>query len=463
MSKVLEYFKEISKYPRPSKQEEKVRNFLVDFFTSKWFKNVVDKTWNLIVYVPKKNSSSDETIILQCHMDMVCVKTSESNHNFLTDPINYYEKDWYLYAKETTLWADNGIWIAYCMSVIDYESYPNLELVFTIDEEAWMSWASWLDFSLLKWTKIINLDNEDDNDICISSAWGIWISWNKALEFEKWVFQKFDIEIFWMKWWHSWIEINENRWNAIILLIDFLNKYNWELELYRLNSWFASNVIPSKINITLWIKEIQNFEESFSNYIKDVKNIFDCPSLEFRINTNDSNLEAIKNWINLLKIFNWIKNWVYKMSDKIDWLVETSINLWILKIENNSLFFNYLLRSSNNEDLTTYTRFTQEYFENIWFVLSFDRWYLWWQDDPNSKLVKIAKEEYKNITWKNPNVIALHAWLECGTLVSWLNNTLVNAISIWPSMQFVHSIKERVEIASVLKIEEILKNILRRL
>lgn len=463
MSQTLKYFKEIIKYPRPSKQEEKIRNFLIEFFSSKWYEYKVDKTWNLIVYVPAKNSNSTETIILQAHMDMVCVKTSDSNHDFLNDEIEIYEKEWFLHAKNTTLWADNGIWIALAMSAINFESHPKMELVFTINEEDWMDWVFWLDFSLLSWTKIINLDSEDEHEICISSAWWIWILASKKLERETWSLEKYEVEIFWMLWWHSWIEIDKNRWNAIIVAFKFLSEFDEIFEVYSLNSWYASNVIPLKIKLVLWISDIKNFEEKLKNYLENTKNIYDCPNISFKISKIKNDSKSIKNAKEIIKNLVQIKDWVYKMSGKIDWLVETSMNLWILKVEGNILKNTYLLRSSNNDDLKNIFENTKIFLEKNWFEIETDRWYLWWQDDPNSELLKITKAEFEKVLWNPVKIIAIHALLECWSLVAWLNKPNVNAISIWPNIFWAHSVEEKVEIASIEKLEKILSWILKNL
>ncbi len=461
MSKTLKYFKEVLKYPRPSKKEEKIRVFLIDFFDSKWYKYIIDKIWNLIVYIPAKNTLSKEIVILQSHMDMVCVKTNDSKHNFLTDTIKTYEKNGFLFARDTSLWADNGIWIALSMVSIDFETHPALELVFTVDEEDWMSWISELDYSLLSWTKVLNLDSEDEDEICISSAWWIGINWNKKIDFEKWKLQKYNLELFWMKWWHSWVEINENRWNTILVFLDFISKNLQDIEIYKIEAWVASNVIPSRIFTTLWIKNISKFEIKFKDYIN--KLTYDCPNIDFKISENNEDILAIKNLVNILKDLTQIKDWVYSMSEKIPSLVQTSMNLWILKIDWDYLKVTYLARSSNNDELNKLSEDTKWYLLEKWFELDFDRGYPGWQDDPDSNLLNKAKKEYEKILWEAPKITAIHAWLESWALVSWLKSKSVNAISIWPNIKLVHSVDEKVELSSVEKIEQILSWILKNL
>lgn len=463
MSQTLEYFKEITKYPRPSKKEEKIRKFLIEFFSSKWYEYTVDATGNLIVYVPAKNTTSEETIILQAHMDMVCVKTPESTHDFLRDAIDYYEKDGYLYAKDTTLWADNGIGIALAMSAIDFEKHPKMELVFTIDEEDGMTGVEGLDFSLLSWTKILNLDSEDEDEICISSAGGIGVLGSKKIEYIQGKLSKYTVEISGMKGGHSGVEIDKKRGNAIVSLLQFLSQYNENIELYDIFSGVASNVIPSKVKAVLWMENIKNFESELQNFLQTIKAEFDCPDISYLITQNNEEKLAIKNGVEIFKTLSKIQDGVYSMSEKIPGLVQTSMNLWILKIEEGILKNTYLARSSKNEELKNLFENTKDYLEKNGFEVGFDRGYPGWQDAPDSELLQIAKNEFEKVLGKTPKVTAIHAWLECGALVSGLKKSWVNAISIGPNCDFVHSIKERVEISSVEKLERILKGILEQL
>lgn len=463
MSQTLKYFKEITAYTRPSKQEEKIRAFLLDFFSEKWFEYKVDKVGNLIVYVPAKNSESKETVILQAHMDMVCVKTADSNHDFSNDAIQTYEKDWYMYALNTTLWADNGIWIAYAMTALDFPIHPKMELVFTIDEEAGMSGILWLDFSLLSGTKIINLDSEDEDEICISSAWWSVFTCTKEMNFSTWKYPKYSLDLFGMKWWHSGVEIHKNRWNAIVVFSDFLNKYKWDLEICDIKSGVASNVIPGKLNFILGISDLEDFKKEFTEYLEETKNIFDCPEISFKLTENNENNDIIENWIETLKELAQIKDWVYSMSEKIDNLVQTSMNFWIIKTLDNKLEITYMARSSDNQDLSQLVEKTSNFLKSKWFEISASRRTPGWQDNPNSLLVKIAKEEWEKALGKAPHIRAIHAWLECWALVAWLNNSNVNAISIGPNIEFVHSTEERVDLESVKKVEKILEWILARI
>lgn len=151
------------------------------------------------------------------------------------------------------------------------------------------------------------------------------------------------------------------------------------------------------------------------------------------------------------------------MSEQIENLVKTSMNFWIIKVNDNTLEITYMARSSDNQDLEKIFTNTSEFLKSKWFEISASRWTPGWQNNPNSLLVQIAKEEWEKILWKAPHIRAIHAGLECWALVNWLNNPNVNAISIGPNIQFVHSTEERVELESVKKVEKILEWILARI
>ncbi|NUJ98010.1 aminoacyl-histidine dipeptidase [Candidatus Gracilibacteria bacterium] len=463
MPNTLNYFKEITKYPRPSKQEEKIRNFLIDFFSGKGYNYKVDTTGNLIVYIPAKNSQSQETIILQAHMDMVCVKAEGVNHDFYNDSLEIREENGFIHTNgKTTLGADNGIGIALCMSAIDFPSHPALELVFTIDEEAGMSGVKGLNFSLLEGKKIINLDSGDENAICIGSAGGVRISGSKKPEFTTSKKEQYNLEIFGMQGGHSGLEINKNRGNAIIIALDFIANYEKEIEMCNINAGTAENVIPSKIQISLGIDDIHNFEEKLKRYLENIKTLFDCPSIDFTIQKSENEKNAIRNAQKIIQSLLQIKDGIYTMSKKIPGLVQTSLNLGVIKIQNGILELCYLARSNDNEEL-------QNLQENIIHILGqgnfeiqADTGYPAWQEDINSELLQIAERNFEKILGHKVKIVTHHAGLECGFFVKGLNNG-ANAISIGPNMYNIHSVDEKIQIDSIARVEKILTGILKDL
>ncbi|MDD2487351.1 MAG: beta-Ala-His dipeptidase [Candidatus Gracilibacteria bacterium] len=462
-SKTISNFLEISKYPRPSGNESKVRDFLVLWADSKGFDHKADMAGNLIIYVPATSDKElNETVILQSHMDMVCVKASDSNHDFSEDPIEIVEEGGYLKANDTTLGADDGIGIALSMTASDFKSHPRMELVFTTEEEVGLIGAQKLDFGLLSGKMVLNLDSEDEDQICISSAGGTRFDFKKKLEFKAPEYIQYRFEIFGMKGGHSGAEIHKNHGNSVKIIIDFLSEYDFGFELVSINGGTADNVIPSSAEAIIGIEDYERFEKEFKRYLDTVKSNLDCPDIGFTLEKQESKLEIIKDMESILNPINSTKIGVYNFSEKIPELVQTSMNLGMIDFRGDIVHIAFLARSSINIELKELVENTISTFNMSGFELMRNDSYPGWQDDPESRLVRIAKSEFENIIGDKTQIVAFHAGLECGILVAGLGEG-VHAISIGPTMHDVHSINEKVEIASVEKMEKILENILKRL
>lgn len=464
LEKTLEYFRQISKIPRCSWNEKKIAEFLIDWAKKNNYEFKQDKNWNVLIVVPATNwMEKKDTIVLQGHMDMVCVKWDNSNHNFCCDEINVNEKDWFLKADNTTLWADNGIWIAIALTLTHLDKHSKLELFFTVDEEKWMSWALNIESNFLSWKKLLNIDSESENEITISSAGWARIKILDNYNLSIWKFNKYYIEISWLKWWHSWIEIDKSKWNSVDCLMLLLKHLWWEFEFYDIESWIADNVIPKKIFTTIWIKNDNNIKEKIESFKKEYIKKFDEDNLIINLKENNSNIKTI--WTkNSKKIIDAVLNcysWVYSYSKIIKWFVQTSQNLWIIKLENWELIISYLIRSSNKDELEDLIKQKNKYFWEFKEVV-FESWYPGWEEKKDSKLLADFSKIYKKTFWKNFKILWCHAWLECWAIISKMP-TWSEAISIWPNIFWAHTIDEKCEIKSIgilLKIiEEFLNNL----
>ena len=464
LEKVLKYFKELSKVPRCSGSEQKVCDFVVLWAKKKGFKYKIDKIWNVVVYVPSTEwLENKETIILQWHLDMVCWKKEGISHDFEKDSIEVIEKDWFLRANKTTLWADNGIWLAIAMVMADIEVHPKLEILATISEEVWMIWAMNLDSGMLSGKKLINLDTENSWEIIIASA--LWIRHNITSEFElhNWIYDKYIINITWLKWWHSWIEIDKSKWNWVDCLMEFLNGIWWNIEFYFINSWTADNVIPNELESVVWVEYNKVLLNSLDEFIEFYRREYWEDDFEMSIEKSNFNWKAI--WKNdSKKIIDAIlksRSWVYKYSDTIEWFVQTSQNLWILKLNKWKLNIEYLIRSSVDEELFELAEKTKC---NFWEFAKVSSWvpFPGWVEDSNSSLLKNIKTIYEKINSKEVKVLWIHAWLECWTIKSKMP-IWSEIISIWPNIFWAHTPEERCEIKSIVVICRVLEEFLRKI
>lgn len=458
---ILKYFYEISSIPRPSNKEEKIRQYLVDWSEKNDLDYKIDSIGNLVVYVPATDDKVwAETLIFQSHIDMVCVKADWYIHNFETDWLKIIEENWFLKALNTTLWADNWIWVAMMMATIHLETHPNLELIFTIDEEVWFTGVSDFDPSLVSWRKIINLDTEDLWDICISSAWWarIYVDWKLDLNFLN--VSTYKVSISWMKWWHSWVDIDKNRGNAAYFWFEFFNGFVWNFEISQIVWWTADNVIPSNSFVVLWIEDLQSFENSLKNFVEIYKQNYDCPNLVYNIDKIEWNFWFVENKDKFISSVLWVNSWIFSMSDKIDWLVNTSINLWILELVDWTLHMTYLARSSINNELDELIENVVENYTKYWFEININSKYPWWQENPDNDIINTVFQSYQKY-YDNPKIVAYHAWLECWILIDRIGDWC-QAVSIWPTITWAHTIEEKVDISSIktvcLVLEDILKN-----
>ena len=461
LTKILKNFEKLSSVPRCSFHEDKIWNFFENWAKENWFDYKADKVWNIVIYVPwTKWRENEEPVILQWHMDMVCVKDKDSNHNFEIDGIKII-KNWNIItADKTTLWADNGIGLAMAMYLATNSNHPSLELLITKSEEVWLIWALNLDSSMLKWKKLINIDTEDLQEICVSSAGWVRIDISKNFKTKKSNYKKaYKIVLWWMKWGHSGVEIDKNRWNAIYSFFEFLDQNN--VDLAYLQAGVADNAIPKELEAIVFSNE--KLDDKLDLLVKNIKQNYDAPETFYKIEEINLNQEVIENLEKLVKAVLNTKVWVIKMSDKIENLVRTSNNLWILNIENWKLEMVCMPRSSSKEDLEEIKDEIKTNFS--WFNINFSSEYPWWEENPNSDFIQDIKKTYDQVLQENnldkSQIVAYHAGLECGALVKKLWEPAC-AVSVWPTIKGAHTTEESCDLISVeivwKVLEEYLKN-----
>ncbi len=458
----MEYFMELATIPRPSKKEEKVRERLILRSQNIWYEYKIDKIGNIVIYVPSTSwNENAETIILQAHMDMVCVKDLDSEHNFDEDSIKVLN-DWiWITADKTTLWADNWIWLAMCLAATHLENHPKLELLFTVDEEQGMSWALQLDESMLSWKKFINLDTEDEWEVCISSAWGwrINVTYQTTNEsMNQPDYQAYKITLDWMQWGHSWVDIDKKRWSAIIAMIHLLSSFSWWIELVWIDWWVADNAIPSNCTANILLTNLEEFNAYSSIFLVSLKEEFDCPDVFLEIDTINAN-NVIVNGISLLQSFLGLEQWVISMSESIKWLVQTSLNLWVIETTNTWLDLTYAPRSSVMTELDGAINKVTLLHKNNWASVKVRSRYPGRQENPKNPLVLDLVKHYWEVLGYKPSIVAYHAWLECWAIVEKLWDW-AQAVSFWPTIKDPHSTSERCLLSSVEKCCIALKSLL---
>lgn len=457
------YFYEITQIPRPSKKEDKVRTFLKKFASDKSLEIKEDKAGNILILVPATEGyENNPTIILQAHMDMVCEKNNDVKHDFDNDPIDaYVDGDW-VTARGTTLGADNGIGMAMMLAVIDSKDvkHPPLECLFTTDEETGLTGAFALDKNLLTGTTLINLDSEDDGQIFVGCAGGT----NTEIEYKYKTketpegYFAFSTQISGLKGGHSGGDIHKHRGNALKMLDRILWNIwrKMDLLLVEFEGGNLHNAIPREAKALCCVpfKYKEDVRIIFNHIVNDLEEEYAAYEPDMKIELHSENIpEETMNENDSFEFLNAIyacPNGVQEMSLDIPGLVETSTNLASVKMEKkNRMKIVTSQRSSVESSRKDIATQVASVFNLIGADVKHSDGYPGWKPNLNSAILKITTDSYKKLFAKEPEVLAIHAGLECGLFLEKYPN--LDMVSIGPEMLGVHSPDEKLNIASTQK------------
>lgn len=458
---VFDYFAQINKVPRPSKHEEKIIDFLHQFAQNEGLKYKTDNTGNVLISKDATPGMENvPTIILQCHMDMVCEKNSNRTIDFTTDPIEAYIDGEWMKARGTTLGADDGIGIAMAMAVLSDKSIKHgpVECLFTRDEETGLTGAEALESGFMTGKYLINLDSENEGEIFIGCAGGV----NTEIEFnytEQTIPQNYfplRIVVDKLTGGHSGDDINKNRANANKLLARFLQKASekYDIKLISIDGGNLHNAIPRHAETVIAVPDSKKHEIriDFNILASDIQNEYHTtePNAEFIMESADRCSTCIDDTTahNLITSLLAVHHGVYEWSQNIPNFVETSSNLASVKIERPGLIkIVTSQRSSTESQLELMSNVVAATFRLAGAKVTIHDGYPGWKPNPNSKVLKVAKEKYVELFNKEPKVRAIHAGLECGLFSK--KYPELDMISIGPTLRGVHSPDECLHIPSV--------------
>ena len=468
---VWDIFEEICQYPRPSKKEEKIANFIVNWAADNNFEVKKDKLGNIVVRKPATPGMENRmAVAIQGHIDMVSVKENNVIHDFDNDPIQpWIDGDW-VRAKGTTLGADNGIGVAMGMAVMISKDipHPQLELLCTLDEETGLTGAIQLGTDLLQADILINLDSEEDDAFTIGCAGGMNTSGTYAYSADAVPAGSvaFELTIKGLMGGHSGIEIHDGRANAI----KFLNRliYNasdkFDLRISSLRAGSAHNAIPRDAFAIITIPENQKSEflDFVSSYDSMIKAEYSSKEPGITATAASANLPVRimtkELQSNIMKSFYAMPHGVYRMSPDIKGLVQTSTNFAIVETRDNEVFVLTSQRSSVESEKLDMAAMVKNAFELGGAVVKQGDGYPSWQPNVKSSVLNLGKNIYKEMFGVEPKIEAIHAGLECGLIGEKYPG--MDMLSFGPNLKDVHSPDERVQISSVEKIWSLLKGIL---
>jgi dipeptidase D len=470
-------FYEISQIPRPSKSEERVRLYLRNFAGQNNLDMKEDSVGNIVILIPPKPGfEKSPTVVLQSHVDMVCEKNKDSNHNFLRDPLKLVRTGEWIKAEGTTLGADNGIGVAAALAIANDDSFNHgpLELLFTVDEETGLTGVNNLEKNFITGRLLLNLDTEEDGAFYVGCAGGVDTAGKFTIEYDKLKngYEPYNIFISGLKGGHSGINISDGRANSIKLLGLLLNRLREYRPQYSLiEGGSKRNAIPRESQSKLFLNPAYE-----SNIREIINEIAIEHSLQFRVtdgeikitfekinSANEQNLTVFSEDFSS-KIINTIlalPHGVITMSPSILNLVETSTNLATVVMEGNKLIIGTSQRSSIESAKKNIAAMVHSVFDLAGAeVLSTDG-YPGWQPNLDSKLLKVSKSVYQKMFVKTPEIKAVHAGLECGILADKYPG--IQMVSMGPTIEGAHSPDEKVKIIDVDKFYQLLKGILEEL
>lgn len=456
------YFADLNAVPRPSKKEERVRAFMIDFGQKLGLKTVQDAIGNVIIYKAASSGMENrKTVILQSHLDMVHQKNEGTQFDFESEGIRMkIDGDWVL-AEGTTLGADNGIGVAAIMAILASDSlqHPTIEALFTIDEETGMTGAMQLDGSMLTGEILLNLDTEDDDELSIGCAGGIDTNtkMNLALVPVEKDFACFEIRVSGLLGGHSGMDIDKGRANANKLLTRVLYHLLgvMDFQLISFDGGSLRNAIPREAKATIAIDhEFEGqLEVEFAVILSAIQREFSKiePQLSISFVPTKGSEKAVDkaDSIKILNALTAVHNGVFRMSPDIEGLVEASSSLARVIISNGEFVTQSLQRSSVESSKDEVANTIRCAFESIGSSVVQTGDYPGWQPNPNSEVLTLMRNLYTEKFNSEPHVKACHAGLECGILGKHLPET--DMISFGPNIRAAHSPDEKVQISSVQK------------
>ena len=470
------YFYDITQIPRPSKKEEAILSYLLRFAKKHNLESKQDKAGNILI--TKEATSGKEklpTIILQSHVDMVCEKNSDVEHDFDKDPIETIIKGDWVTANGTTLGADNGIGVAAELAILasDDISHGKIEALFTVDEETGLTGANSLKRDFLTGSLLINLDTEEEGEIYIGCAGGkgttAYFEYKEKDSPKKYFW--FKVYVKGLRGGHSGSDIEKGFGNANKILSRFLHSINrkkYGMLLSEIKGGNLHNAIPREAYAVLGVKSKhkEDIRVKLNHFLADVQDELKQtePNVDIQMESVKTPSKVLKKGTTerLIQALIACPHGVIGMSNDIRGLVETSTNLASIKmLTDNRIEVGTSQRSSVDSQKKYVIDMVSSVFKLAKATVVHNDGYPGWQPNPDSELLKVAKKEYKSLYNKNAKVKAIHAGLECGLFLEKYPN--LDMISIGPDMTDVHSPDEKMKISSVGKFWDFLVKILENL
>ena len=468
---VFGYFEKLASIPHGSTHTKAISDYLVSFAVDHDLKYIQDSSNNVIIFAPGTCGMEDHApVIIQGHMDMVCDQDPViSSIDMEKDGLEITHNDAFVYAKGTTLGGDDGIAVAYALAILDDTSiaHPPLEVVITVDEEIGMLGAQAIDLSMLKSKLLLNVDSEDEGIFTVSCAGGATATISVPVERRAVYGPCIRLTVDGLQGGHSGAEIHKNRANANKIMGEFMDRIQklMPLCLTSLTGGSKDNAIPwsCTANLVAMGINLERINDVAQKLQAEVREKYDEPNAAvqaFDVDALGGNALTTQSTAKVIALLCAAPNGVQAWSKDIEGLVQTSLNLGIAKL-GEQFTATFSVRSSVNEEkeeLLTQLRKLAEFNEAA-YTQQGD--YPAWEYKQESVLRDTCVRVYEKLFEKQPQVIALHAGLECGLFGEKIQG--LDAVSFGPQMYDIHTSRERLSIASTERTWKFLLELLKAL
>jgi len=466
---VFGYFEKLCAYPHGSGNTKQISDYLVEFAQEQGLRYIQDSLNNVILFGEGTCGYEDhEPVVLQGHMDMVCDKDADCPIDMDTQGLDVTHDETHVFAKGTTLGGDNGIAVAYALALLADKTIPHppLEVIITVDEETGMFGATGIDLSMLKGRTLINLDSEDEGVFTVSCAGGARGTISLPVHRRAVYGPCVRLTVEGLQGGHSGVEIHKNRANANKVMGELLSRVQklMPLCITKISGGSKDNVITHSCQVTLvamgmYPEKINDVAQQLEN---EIRRQYDEPNVKIYGDDVDAlggNALTTEDTAKVIALLCAAPNGVQAWSQDIEGLVQTSLNLGVVRLD-EKFHMTFAVRSSVNQEKRDLLAKLRELAEFNGADYSEVGDYPAWEYKKDSRLRETMVEVYKQMYGAEPEVVAIHAGLECGILSDKLPG--LDCVSIGPNMLDIHTSREKLEIASTRRTWEFLLEILKK-
>ena len=463
--KVIRFFEEFSLIPHGSGNTAKIADYLVDFAKSRGLEHRRDSADNVIIR--KKATQGYESrpaVIFQGHLDMVAEKKPGASINMETDGLELYRDGDFLRAKDTTLGGDDGVALAYALALLDSDDipHPDFEAIFTSDEEIGLLGAVALDASDIKGKLLINIDSDAEGIFTVGCAGGMRSDIKLPLRRSNSLDDSYRLKVFGFKGGHSGVEIDKGRVNANKALVEIISQIG-DISIKDIKGGNADNAIPRECECIFSCH--YDHTHLLKHIASEVKEKYASvePDIAFEIEKINSSAAGLSTECSrkLIDMLSELPSGIIAMSSDIEGLVETSLNMGILKLGKDYAEISFSVRSAKGQSKRELGNKLKEIATKYGADYSERGEYPAWEYRQNSHLCDVMKKVYEDMYNKSPEIVIIHAGLECGILSEKIEG--LDCVSIGPDNYDIHTTEERLSLPSLARVWDFLKNVLKEI